>query len=113
MWLQRDAPGSGRGHDEQDQSGRGHGPWEPSRRSWGLLEEVLGGPGFTRHGGELGEGLSTCAGAQGTGWKRERRMRLGAGWGGCQGSSEARLAGVMESLGQKQSMKTGSLTCIS
>lgn len=28
-------------------------------------------------------------------------------------SSEARLTDVMESHGQKQSMKTGSLTCIS
>lgn len=105
--------GADRGRDEQDQSGWGHGPWEPSRRSWGLLEEVLGGLGFTRHGGELGEGLRTCAGVQGTGWKWEWRMRLGAGWGGCQGSSEARLTDVMESHGQKQSMKTGSLTCIS
>lgn len=52
-------------------------------------------------------------------WPREqaggwgRRVRLGAGWGWCRGFSEARLRDVMESHGQKQSMKTGSLTWVS
>lgn len=85
----------------------------------GAQQESLGPPGggaartgFTQHGGELGKGLSMC-------WGPGNRLEVGAEneaggrLGGCQGSSEARLMDVMESHGQKQSMKTGSLTCIS